>query len=167
MSDAIAYQITQLHDDVTDMKSALKELATALTRFAVVEERQAQTAIALERAFKTLEKIEARVATQEGVSSVVGNSLQIHVTMIKDIQLKMDRHLEAFDTFETHQQGLVNKGLGAWKILAWVLAIAQSAVVAVAINLRVDLSDIHLAIDNLRQSDIRIIERMNSESGKK
>lgn len=54
-----------LHSDVVDVKTALNELSKAITKLALVEERQAQTATALERAFNTINKIEARVASLE------------------------------------------------------------------------------------------------------
>ena len=61
----IAIQITNLHDDVGDMKTALKDLASAIIKLALVEERQGQTSLQLERAFKVMERLEARVANLE------------------------------------------------------------------------------------------------------
>ena len=64
-TDAISIQLTQLHNDVDDMKLILKELTVAINRLAIVEERVAQTGQALERAFKALEKVEERVSGLE------------------------------------------------------------------------------------------------------
>jgi DNA repair exonuclease SbcCD ATPase subunit len=61
----IVTRMQVLHEDVTDIKSALKDLTTAITKLALIEERQAQASIALERAFKALEKVEDRVAKLE------------------------------------------------------------------------------------------------------
>lgn len=54
-----------LHSDVVDVKTALNELSKAITKLALVEERQAQTAEAMERAFKAIGKIEDRLTTLE------------------------------------------------------------------------------------------------------
>lgn len=57
----IAVRLDNLHEDVSSMSVVLRELATAVTKLAVIEERQGQAAQALERAFKVLEKVEGRL----------------------------------------------------------------------------------------------------------
>ena len=61
-------QLGALHADVGDIKAGMsefrdgmKELAAAILKLALVEERQANTAQALERAFKLLEKLDQKV----------------------------------------------------------------------------------------------------------
>lgn len=61
----LSARLETLHSDVSDIKSALKDLTTAITKLALIEERVAITANALERAFKTIGKIEERVAALE------------------------------------------------------------------------------------------------------
>lgn len=63
-----AKQLANLHADVGDIKAGMadfkdgmKELAAAILKLALVEERQANTAQALERAFKLLEKLDQKV----------------------------------------------------------------------------------------------------------
>lgn len=63
-----AKQLAVLHSDVGDIKAGMadfkdgmKELAAAILKLALVEERQANTAQALERAFKLLEKLDQKV----------------------------------------------------------------------------------------------------------
>lgn len=64
-SSILAVKLEMLHTDVVDVKTALQELSKAITKLALVEERQAQTAQALERAFAAIEKIESRLSTLE------------------------------------------------------------------------------------------------------
>lgn len=64
-SNVLAVKLDMLHTDVVDMKTALNELSKSITKLALVEERQAQTAEALERAFKAIGKIEDRLSTLE------------------------------------------------------------------------------------------------------
>lgn len=54
-----------LHDDVGEMKTVLNRLTDAITKLALIEQQQAQTAGAIERAFKTIEKVEARLVAVE------------------------------------------------------------------------------------------------------
>lgn len=61
----IAVRLDNLHEDVSGMRDVLRELASAVTKLAVIEERQTQSAQALERAFKVLEKVETRLDTIE------------------------------------------------------------------------------------------------------
>ena len=64
-ADVLSHKLETLHSDVRKIESVLQDLTAAITRLAVVEERQSTTAAALERAFKALSKVEDRVATLE------------------------------------------------------------------------------------------------------
>lgn len=59
------YKLGTLHTDVSDIKGALEKLTEAVTRLALVEQRQGQTATSVERAFKLLENHENRLQTVE------------------------------------------------------------------------------------------------------
>lgn len=61
----LAAKIEMLHSDIVDMKGALAKLSDAITKLALVEERQAQTAEALERAFKVIGKLDDRMTELE------------------------------------------------------------------------------------------------------
>lgn len=63
--NVLTVKLEALHTDVTEVKSALNKLSEAITKLALVEERQAQTADALERAFKAIGKIEDRLSSME------------------------------------------------------------------------------------------------------
>ena len=67
MSDenVLTVKLDMLHSDVVDMKTSLNELSKAITKLALVEERQSQTADAMERAFKAISKIEDRLSALE------------------------------------------------------------------------------------------------------
>lgn len=62
---AIEAKINMLHGDVTDVKLALRDMASAITRLAILDERQVTAGEALGRAFKMLEEIESRVSVLE------------------------------------------------------------------------------------------------------
>lgn len=66
MADEVLNQrLATLHEDVTEMKTVLKELTRAVNKLALVEQQQGQMAEAMERAFASIEKVEARVAEIE------------------------------------------------------------------------------------------------------
>ena len=65
LSDILKVQLDNLHSDVKGMESVLQELTKAITKLAVMEERQANAHIAIERAFGILSKIEERVGALE------------------------------------------------------------------------------------------------------
>ena len=58
-------KIEGLSQDMNEMKHGITKMADALTKLAIVEERQTQTILAQERAFKALERVEERQRTHE------------------------------------------------------------------------------------------------------
>ena len=50
-----------LSDDVGELKETLRQIASAVTRLALVEERQMQTNEALSRAFKQIDKLDLKL----------------------------------------------------------------------------------------------------------
>ena len=61
----IATKIEGLAQDMSEMKHGIAKMADALTKLAIVEERQTQTILAQERAFKALERVEERQRLHE------------------------------------------------------------------------------------------------------
>lgn len=62
MADEILnHKIQTLHEDVTEVKNALNKLTDAVTKLALLEERQLHAAAAQERAFAALERVESRL----------------------------------------------------------------------------------------------------------
>ncbi len=63
--NVLAERIDGLCVDMNEMKHGIAKMAAALTKLAIVEERQTQTILAQERAFKALERVEERQRTHE------------------------------------------------------------------------------------------------------
>ena len=61
----LATKIEDLAQDMSEMKHGIAKMANALTKLAIVEERQTQTILAQERAFKALERVEERQRLHE------------------------------------------------------------------------------------------------------
>lgn len=66
-SDArlIAVRLHALHNELVDMKAAMREMSSAIIRLALIEERQAQYALNLERVAASLEALQGRLSTLE------------------------------------------------------------------------------------------------------
>jgi chromosome segregation ATPase len=63
--NVLQVKLEMLHGDVVEVKTALNKLSDAITKLALVEQQQSQTAQALERAFKAISKIEDRLTSLE------------------------------------------------------------------------------------------------------
>ena len=63
--DVLAERVEGLAQDMNEMKHGIAKMADALTKLAIVEERQTQTILAQERAFKALERVEERQRQHE------------------------------------------------------------------------------------------------------
>ena len=63
--DVLAERVEGLCSDMGEMKIGIAKMADALTKLAIVEERQTQTILAQERAFKALERAEERQRQHE------------------------------------------------------------------------------------------------------
>jgi len=61
----MSIKLDAMAEDVSEMKSAMKQLAASINRLTLVEERVAHTNTAVERAFANAEKLQARVAVLE------------------------------------------------------------------------------------------------------
>ena len=66
----MAHKVDAVHSRLIGLESSMNKLTDAIVKLALIEERQSQFAITQERAFKVLEKIDAKV---EGIEKrVVG-----------------------------------------------------------------------------------------------
>ena len=63
--DVLSLKLEMLHSDVVEVKTALNKLSEAITKLALVEQQQLQTAEALERAFKSISRHDDRLSALE------------------------------------------------------------------------------------------------------
>jgi regulator of replication initiation timing len=62
---ALELRLGMLHEDVKDMKQALGKLADAITKLALVEERQSQTNLTVNRLFTEISALRTKVGNLE------------------------------------------------------------------------------------------------------
>jgi hypothetical protein len=78
-------KIESISGDMAEIKSSMKELATAVSRLAVIEERQTATNDAIGRAFKDIATLSARVTTIEQSQPIQKQSSDLVQTAVKYI----------------------------------------------------------------------------------
>lgn len=61
----LGIKLEMLHEDVSEIRSALSKLSDAIVKLALIEERQTMAGASLERAFSALERVEARISALE------------------------------------------------------------------------------------------------------
>lgn len=79
----ISHRLESLHGDVGDMRTILRELTAAVTKLAVIEERQGQTSLALERAFKEIERCGSRHDAQRASDIAEVKAIQARVANLE------------------------------------------------------------------------------------
>lgn len=57
----LAHKVDAMHSDVSEMRAALRDLTSAISKLALFEERQSHFSMAQERLFNLLEKQDAHV----------------------------------------------------------------------------------------------------------
>ena len=94
------------------------------------------------------------------VLNSINNSLLANTRTITEVSGKLDAHLTAFEAKSAEDTALLNKGRGAWKIIAWVLGIAQMGVFAAYVAITSDLKNIHQELVTGALNDARIEARI-------
>ena len=78
-------KIESISGDMVEIKQTMRELATAVSRLAVIEERQTTTNDSISRAFKEINALSTRVATLEQAQPIQKQSSDLVQTAVKYI----------------------------------------------------------------------------------
>jgi chromosome segregation ATPase len=78
-------KIDAITSDLADLKVSMRELATAVSRLAVIEDRQSTTNESIGRAFKDIQRLAARVASLEMAQPIQKQSSDAVQTAMKYI----------------------------------------------------------------------------------
>ena len=65
------------------------------------------------------------------VLNAINISLVANTRTVREISEKLESHLDNFQAHTENEEAIMNQGRGAWKVLAWVLGIAQAVTVSV------------------------------------
>lgn len=78
-------KIDGLTGDMAELKDSMRQMAAAVSKLAVIEERQATTNEAIGRAFKDIESIKGRVSTLEQAQPIQKQSSEFVQSAVKYI----------------------------------------------------------------------------------
>ena len=76
----------------------------------------------------------------------INKSLLANTHTVRDVSAKLEEHLDNFAKHAEAEEALMNKGKGAWVVVAWVLGIVQLIGLGIWQSARMDLSTISQTI---------------------
>lgn len=86
----------------------------------------------------------------------LNTNLQANTRMTEAVSIDLAKHLSDYTARVKKDDALVNKGRGAWKVLAAVLTLMQLVISSSLVNLITRLGTIDSAITALQISDVRL-----------
>lgn len=126
----LAAKIERLGDDIGEMKDGITQLAAAVTKLAVVEERQTHMILAQERAFKSLERVEQRQAEHEKSCRQQERDLRDLVGATTDRLVVRIEELEKAEPLQAQTSKWTLTAI--WAALGFMIAFVANRVMAVA-----------------------------------
>lgn len=104
------------------------------------------------------------------VLNSINNSLIANTETIKDVSEKLDTHLTSYEKHVEQEDALLNKGRGAWKVMAWVISGVQVIGLGIWTMAREEIKEIHVMLQQeqkqLAQLESRVlfVERVTDHS---
>jgi hypothetical protein len=80
------------------------------------------------------------------VLHAINKSLIANTETIRDVSDKLEAHLQNFEKHTQEEDALRNRGIGMWKVAAWVIGIAQLVGLGIWQQAREELRDIHTSM---------------------
>lgn len=102
---------------------------------------------------------------QRAILIVLNNinvSLLANTESIREIGSRLESHLDEYQSHVDKENAIKNKGIGAWKVLAWVLGIAQTVVIGVGVSINSKLNEHTTTIQSAQIVDAKILERQTA-----
>jgi len=95
------------------------------------------------------------------VLNSINNSLIANTETIKDVSEKLDAHLTSYENHVEQEDALLNKGRGAWKVMAWVISGVQVIGLGIWAMAREEIKEIHIMLQaeqkQLAQLESRVL----------
>ena len=95
------------------------------------------------------------------VLNSINLALEANTTTVKEISDKLEHLLDDFNTHVTEDERLVNQGRGAWKVVAWIIGIAQVMATGAFFTQRNEIADLTKAIQAELISDVQVKTRVD------
>lgn len=96
------------------------------------------------------------------IMNSIKNALLANTKVAEATAKKLNEHLDHYEQHERADAALLNKGIGAWKIIAWGLGILQSILIAGVSYLAADLKEMHSDIRASALTDAKVELRLTA-----
>ena len=95
------------------------------------------------------------------VLNSINNSLIANTETIKDVSEKLDAHLTSYENHVEQEDALLNRGRGAWRVMAWVISGVQVIGLGIWAMAREEIKEIHVMMQaeqkQLAQLESRVL----------
>lgn len=89
-------------------------------------------------------------------------AVEANISAINELANRLDKHLVTFEQRALRDDEIRNQGKGAWRILAWVLGLAQAAGAYVWVDIKAEIKELHLANISSQKAEASLESRINS-----
>jgi len=96
------------------------------------------------------------------VLNSINNSLLANTVTVRDIGGKLDSHLYKYEENVKASEQMLNRGKGMWTVFAWVMALAQAAVISTGAWAASELASIHNSIHEAQMHTIKLDARVHA-----
>ena len=95
------------------------------------------------------------------VLNSINNSLEANTKTVRDIGEKLENHIVKFTDHANNEQVLMAQGKGAWRVMAWVLGVAQLMVIGLWTTVKTDLSSLNAHEQQIEFAHIQLMNRVD------
>ena len=88
-------------------------------------------------------------------------SLEANTKTVKDIGDRLEEHITKFTDHANNEQIMVAQGKGAWKVMAWVLGVAQLVVIGLWTTVKTDLASLNTHDHQFEVAHIQLVNRVD------
>lgn len=90
----------------------------------------------------------------------INKSLIANTDTIRDVSEKLDAHLTSYEQHVEKEDALLNRGRGAWRVVAWVIGVVQVVGLGIWASAREEIKDIHAMLQKEQQQLMQLESRV-------
>jgi len=90
----------------------------------------------------------------------INKSLIANTDTIRDVSEKLDAHLTSYEQHVEKEDALLNRGRGAWRVVAWVIGVVQVVGLGIWASAREEIKDIHAMLQKEQEQLMQLESRV-------
>lgn len=90
----------------------------------------------------------------------INKSLIANTDTIREVSEKLDAHLTSYEQHVEKEDALLNRGRGAWRVVAWVIGVVQVVGLGIWASAREEIKDIHAMLQKEQQQLMQLESRV-------